>query len=45
MKCYCKKIDSYFLILFPNGNFPSKLDGIEIVGTTQNYRGHSGSHT
>ena len=45
MECYGNKIDSYFLILFPIGDFPSKLDGIEIVGTTQNYRGHRGSHT
>lgn len=45
MKCYVIKIDSYFLILFLNGSFPSKLDGIEIVGPTQNHRGHRGSHT
>ncbi|MFT7065569.1 MAG: hypothetical protein ACJAUO_001142 [Sediminicola sp.] len=43
MKCYYR-IDR-FLILFLNGSFPSKLDGIEIVGPTQNYRGHNGSYT
>ena len=45
MECYGNKIDSYFLILLSNEGFPSKFDGIEIVGTTQNYRGHRGSHT
>lgn len=45
MKCYGKKIESYFLILNPIESLPSKLDGIEIVGPTHNYRGHNGSHT
>ena len=44
MECYGNKIDSYFLILFLNGGFPSKLDGIKIAGPTQYYRGHRGSH-
>lgn len=45
MKRYGNKIDSYFLILFLNGGFLSKLDGIKIAGPNQYYRGHNGSHT
>lgn len=45
MKCYGNKDRFLFLILFPDGCFASKLNGIEVVGPTKNYRWHCGSLT